>query len=162
MSKFDGHEIDFHEGKFSGGTFDIPTDYAEGMVYEDLVAFVVVGRMDESAVKKGRGGMTKRVNTFKIDFAMPMTVDEGEAVREAMGWETLYGEQLSLISKSDEKPVLTMKAAPTPKPVEQASEPEEEEIPESQAPKVVMPERVPQGITYQDDSLSNFLYGGTK
>lgn len=160
MSKFDGHEIDFHEGKFSGGTFEIPAEYAEGMVYEDLVAFVVVGRMDESAVKKGRGGMTKRVNTFKIDFAMPMTVDEGEAVREAMGWESLYGEQLSLMPKA-EKPTLTVKAHSAPKAYEPQAyvAPEPEEIPESEAPKVVMPEVKPQGIKYQDESLAKFLYG---
>jgi len=155
MSKFDGYEIDFYEGKFSGGTFDVPTEYGEGMMYDDLVAFVVVGRLDESAVKKGRGGTTKRVNAFKIDFAMPMTVDEGESVRKAMGWETLYGEQLSLIPEKVEKPAMTVQAAPKP-----VWEEPEVEVPESEAPPVNVPAPVPQGISYKDSTLANFLYGG--
>ncbi len=159
MSKFDGHEIDLFEGKFSGGTFDIPADYGEDMMYDDIVAFVVVGSLDESAVKKGRGGSTKRVNTFKISFAMPMTVDEGEAVREAMGWDTLYGEQLELMPEDRvEKPVLTMKSAKT---VQQHGVPQNSEVEDDGPPApVVMPTPEVNSIQYEDKTLASFLYGG--
>lgn len=157
---FDGHHIDLYDCKFTG-SFEVDPEYAEDMAYGDVVAFVVTGTLTNATVKNAAGGDTKRVNSFKIGFAKPLTIEEGEQVRQAMHWETLYGEQLVIIEQQEKtKPVLTVKSFKDVKPEPQM---EEDEFPFSveDASESVEDYNPPQtqSMKPKDSVLSSFLYG---
>ena len=155
-SNFDGYPIDAYQGRFTG-SFDIPDEYGEDMAYEDLVAFVVVGTLSNAGVKTVRGD-TVRMNGFKVGFARPLTVDEGEIIRKEMGWETLYGEQLDMFPPEDgPKPVIS---PPKASPVTVSYMDEEEAYEEQEQAYQTMDSDHSKPIERKDQALNNFLYGG--
>ena len=65
VEEFDGHTVVQYEGKFAGA-FDIPDETAVELAYDDVVTFVVTGRVGKAVLDATKFGDMKRSNTFNV------------------------------------------------------------------------------------------------
>lgn len=65
QERFDGFAVTVYDGKFAGG-FDIGEDMGQELAMDDIVTFIVTGRVAKVAFDETKTGDIKRTNVFQV------------------------------------------------------------------------------------------------
>jgi hypothetical protein len=82
--QFDGFSVTVYEGKFAGG-FDLDEDFASDLRFDDVVTFIVTGRIGGVSLGETKLGDLKRVNAFQVTSAVALDPQTATKVLNSMG-----------------------------------------------------------------------------
>lgn len=93
QEQFDGFSVSLYEGTFSGG-FDIDEDMGQELAYDDVVTFVVTGRIGGVKIAETKTGDIKRVNSFQVTSSVALDPKMASVVLNAIaGQQPATGQQ---------------------------------------------------------------------
>ncbi len=81
---FDGFAVSVYDGKFAGG-FDIDESLARDIGFDDVVTFVVTGRIGAVAIGETKVGDMKRTNTFQVVSSVALDPALAEKLLNSIG-----------------------------------------------------------------------------
>lgn len=84
QERFDGFAIATYDGKFSGG-FDLDEDLAKDIGFDDVVTFVVTGRVGSVGIGETKTGDVKRTNTFQVTSSVALDPSMAAKVLNSLG-----------------------------------------------------------------------------
>lgn len=84
QEQFDGFAIANYDGKFAGG-FDLDEDLARDIGFDDVVTFVVTGRVGGVSIGETKTGDVKRTNTFQVTSSVALDPSMAAKVLNSLG-----------------------------------------------------------------------------
>lgn len=84
QERFDGFAVSVYDGKFTGG-FDFDEDLAQKIGFDDVVTFVVTGRVGAVGITETKLGDLKRTNTFQVTSSVPLQPKDAEKLLNSLG-----------------------------------------------------------------------------
>ncbi len=84
QQQFDGFSVTVYEGKFAGG-FDLDEELAADLRFDDVVTFIVTGRIGGVSLGETKLGDLKRVNAFQVTSAVALDPQTATKVLNSLG-----------------------------------------------------------------------------
>lgn len=84
QERFDGFDVNIYDGKFTGG-FDLDEDLGQKIGFDDVVTFVVTGRVGSVGISETKLGDLKRTNTFHVTNSVALAPKQAEALLNSLG-----------------------------------------------------------------------------
>lgn len=84
QERFDGFAIAVYDGKFAGG-FDLDEDLAKDIGFDDVVTFIVTGRVGGVSIGETKTGDVKRTNTFQVTSSVTLEPQVAAKVLNSLG-----------------------------------------------------------------------------
>lgn len=81
---FDGFAVSVYDGKFSGG-FDLEEDMAKDIGFDDVVTFIVTGRVGGVSFGETKVGDVKRTNSFQVVNSVALEPALAEKLLNSVG-----------------------------------------------------------------------------
>jgi hypothetical protein len=92
QERFDGFEVARYDGKFSGG-FDLDEDMGQEMAMDDVITFVVTGRVASVAFAETKNGDIKRTNTFQVTSSTALDPHMASNILNSLSQMPVNGQQ---------------------------------------------------------------------
>lgn len=106
QTRFDGFDVTVFEGNFAG-TFDLDATFAEDLRFDDVVTFVVTGRIGGVKIGDTKLGDMKRTNTFQVTSSVALDPQTATKVLNSMG-QMVSGVNAGQMSLGQEPPTDTL------------------------------------------------------
>lgn len=84
QQRFDGFAVSVYDGKFSGG-FDLEDDLGSKVAFDDVVTFLVSGRVSSVGITETKLGDLKRTNTFQVTSSVALEPKQAETLLTSLG-----------------------------------------------------------------------------
>lgn len=84
QGQFDGFAVSVYDGKFTGG-FDLDEDMAMDIGFDDVVTFVVTGRVGGVTIGETKTGDVKRTNAFQVTNSVALEPGLAEKLLNSIG-----------------------------------------------------------------------------